>query len=462
MKSSLGASFRDPSGFVYKENGEIYRVVNRVYKEDYDHLKKSGLYSKLVKEKLLVKHRELSVGGDKKVYKLIKPEFVKYISYPYEWSFNQLKDVALTALRIEKIALNHGMSLKDASAYNFQFVNLKPVLIDTLSFERVKEGSPWIAYKQFCQHFLAPLALSYYRDQRLNNLLKHYLDGIPLDLVSKLLPRSTYLKMPLLINLHLHAKSQDVFSQKSQLKRIEKLPGQKISLNSVKALVENLETAIKGLEWKHEESFWKKYYKDNSYSATSFKNKEKIIDKFLSACTGSRSVLDLGSNLGIFSFISAKKELETIALDYDHACIDRTYSLAKAKGYKNILPVVNDLSNPSPDLGWDQNERGGLIGRFEVDVVMALALMHHLIIGNNVPLNKVVDFMEKMTKKYLIIEYVPTDDVQVKEMVMLRSDWHSYSKSDFLGAFAKKFKLLKEAKVSNKSGRIIYLLRRKT
>ncbi len=192
----VAASFRDPSGFLFSRNGALYRQINRVYADDYDHLISSGLYDQLVKSGLLIPHREVS---EKPVYpelavKVIQPELVPFISYPYEWSFSQLKDAALATLAIQKRSIKAGMSLKDASAYNIQFINGKPTLIDTLSFEIYKEGKPWDAYRQFCQHFLAPLALMARVDVRLGQLLRVFIDGIPLDLASRLLPASTRAK----------------------------------------------------------------------------------------------------------------------------------------------------------------------------------------------------------------------------------------------------------------------------
>ncbi|MCK4632380.1 MAG: SAM-dependent methyltransferase, partial [candidate division Zixibacteria bacterium] len=177
-------SFRDPSGFIFTREGTVYRQVNKSYQNDFDLLISSGLYQKLIDKKLLVSHDEVEIdsGQSELAYKIIRPEQVPFVSYPYEWSFSQLKDAALTTLRMQKIALKHGMSLKDASAYNIQFIGNRPVMIDTLSFETYREGSPWVAYKQFCQHFLAPLALMSRTDVRLSQLLRVYIDGIPLDL----------------------------------------------------------------------------------------------------------------------------------------------------------------------------------------------------------------------------------------------------------------------------------------
>jgi len=190
----VASSFRDPSGFVFWQDGAIYRQINTIYKEDYDRLMTSGLHKALVEEGLIVSHEEVALqsAAPQVAYKVIRPDQVPFISYPYEWSFSQLKGAALATLRIQRKALDFGMSLKDCSAYNMQFMKGKPVFIDTLSFEKYQEGSPWVAYRQFCQHFLAPLALMSHRDSRLGQLLRIHLDGVPLDLASKLLPRRTH------------------------------------------------------------------------------------------------------------------------------------------------------------------------------------------------------------------------------------------------------------------------------
>src|SRR6185503_16964008 len=200
----LSASFRDPSGFLFSRGGVLYRQVNRKYEQEYARLMESGLYEKLVKAGLLIPHLEVDEAPAESevtrafAYKIIQPERAPFISYPYEWSFGQLKDAALATLSIQRRALKVGMSLKDASAYNIQFVRGKPTLIDTLSFEIYKEGQPWVAYRQSCQHFLAPLALMALKDVRLNQLLRVYIDGVPLDLASGLLPAKTRLNFGLL------------------------------------------------------------------------------------------------------------------------------------------------------------------------------------------------------------------------------------------------------------------------
>jgi len=189
----LPSSFRDPSGFLFLRDGFIYRQVNTIYRENYDYLISSNLYKTLVDAELLIPHHEVDIkkARSDEIYKVIKPELILFISYPYEWCFSQLKDAALTTLEIQKKSLDFGISLKDCSAYNIQFRKGKPIFIDTLSFERYHQGKPWVAYRQFCQHFLAPLALMSYKDIRLNQLFRVYIDGPPLDLTSSLLPFRT-------------------------------------------------------------------------------------------------------------------------------------------------------------------------------------------------------------------------------------------------------------------------------
>ena len=216
---AVGGSFRDPSGFVYIRKDQIYRQVNRSYQENYDHLMRSGLYDALLRDELLIPHQEVQVsaGMTDEAYKVIQPERISFTSYPYEWCFSQLKDAALLTLRIQSLALEFGMSLKDASAYNVQFRHGRPILIDTLSFEKYAQGKPWVAYRQFCQQFLAPLALMSRKDVRLRRLISVFLDGVPLDLASKLLPLSTWANFGLLSHIHLQAKAQRRWAHNSKL-----------------------------------------------------------------------------------------------------------------------------------------------------------------------------------------------------------------------------------------------------
>ena len=202
------SSFRDPSGFVFTSSNKYFRQVNNYYKKDYDLLISSGLYEELVKTNRLLPHEEttrITPINSSESYKILCPQQLSLITYPYSWSFSMLKDAALLTLSIQKTAIEKGMTLKDASAFNVQFVGSHAVFIDTLSFEQYIEGVPWVAYGQFCRHFLAPLSLMANKDISLNKLLIGNIDGIPLPLTSKLLPLKSYFNIGLLLHIHLHA-----------------------------------------------------------------------------------------------------------------------------------------------------------------------------------------------------------------------------------------------------------------
>ena len=261
MIKRLASSFRDPDGFIYSKDGVIYRQVNKSYSSHFSKLNESGLYNLLVEKSLLISHEYVSDNFEKDGYITLKPENLSFISYPYEWSFEQLKDAALTTLKIQKIAVSKGMILKDASAYNIQFDQGQPVFIDTLSFEIYQEGLPWIAYRQFCQHFLAPLALMAKLDINLSQLLKTNIDGIPLSLTSQLLPKKTWLNFGILIHIHLHAK----FQKKNSSKKIVSNKTTSISKTGMLALIDSLQSLISKLNWQNNNTEWHDYYSSHPF-----------------------------------------------------------------------------------------------------------------------------------------------------------------------------------------------------
>lgn len=452
---SITSSFRDPSGFLFYRNGSIYRQINRPYREDYEHLMNSGLYEKLVKAGLLVVHEEVDIErpNPDKAYKIIKPFPVPFISYPYEWSFSQLKAAALATLRIEKKALDSGMSLKDCSAYNIQLVKNKPMLIDTLSFEKYREGEPWVAYRQFCQHFLAPLALTTYRDIRLAQLLKTYIDGVPLDLAGKLLPLRTYFNFALFVNIHLHAKSQEHFADKSVRKT-----GLRLSRTSLLGLIDNLESAIRRLRWTPPKSEWAGYYDDIGYSPDSFNHKKALVGEFLEVIKPD-TVWDLGSNTGVFSRIAGEKGATTIAFDADPAAVEKNYLECISKREGNPFPLWLDLVNPSPALGWDNEERFSFSERGPCDTALALALIHHLAISNNLPFGKIALFFNRICRS-LIVEFAPKSDSKVQKLLASREDiFKDYTQQIFEDEFKKFFSIIRTVCIRG-TGRTLYLMKR--
>ncbi len=450
------SSFRDPSGKIFYTNGKVYRKIHQSYKDNYDALLQTGLYDKLSNSNKLVSHTESDINlNDDTIYKVIEPERIPFISYPYEWCFGQLKDAALTTLEIQSTALEYGMALKDCSAYNIQFKRGKPILIDTLSFEKYQEGKPWKAYKQFCQHFLGPLALMSFKEPRLSQLLRIYIDGIPLDLVSKILPTRTLSNFSILPHIHLHAKSLKHYEKINAAKKKD----YKLGKNSLMGLIESLRKGIKKMKLNVDKTEWANYYSETNYSNASFNHKKETVTKFLEKIMP-KTVWDFGANTGFFSRISSNKGIMTISFDYDVLAVEENYSEVIKNNEDTILPLVIDLSNPSPGLGWNNVERHSLKDRGPVDLIMALALIHHLAISNNLPLDKIASFFSNLCK-YLIIEFVPKVDSQVQKLISVRDDvFPDYSQQNFEEGFEKKFDITEKVKLHD-SHRILYLMVKK-
>lgn len=456
----IAASFRDPSGFLFTRDGQLYRQINKTYSEHYQALMESGLYASLQEAGLLIEHREVDVAAAEttNAFRIIQPERLPFVSYPYEWCFSQLKDAALTTLAIQKHALQFGMSLKDCSAYNIQFLHGKPILIDTLSFETVREGEPWVAYRQFCQHFLAPLALMVHCDVRLSQLMRVYIDGIPLDLASVLLPARTKLNFGLLSHIHLHAASQKRYADKTVDKDAV---SRRFSRTAFLGLVDSLERLTRGLQWKIGDTEWGDYYEASlNYTPAALEHKQQLVDQFLERIQP-KDVWDLGANVGFFSRFSSKRGIPTLAFDIDPAAVEHNYLTVKSDKTGNLLPLLLDLTNPSPGLGWQNQERQTVLERGPADAIMALALVHHLAISNNVPLNMLAGLFEQMGN-WLIVEFVPKSDSQVQRLLATREDiFPDYTREGFKTAFEGRF-AIQEAVPILESQRILYLMRKRT
>ncbi len=441
IKEQLASSFRDPAGFLFRYQGFLLRQINPRYFSDYDHLMQSGLYSALRQSKRLISHEEVSSElALNENARVIKPEVIPFISYPYEWCFSQLKDAALLTLEIQKKALEHGMTLKDASSYNIQFLQGQAIFIDTLSFTKYKEGEPWQPYLQFCQHFLAPLMLMSYKDIRLNQLLKVYIDGIPLDLASSLLPTLTKFILSPALHIHVHAKLQKKYQNTKDISR----KSRQFNLKTLSRFIDSLIQCVNKLTWEvQRDSQWYSYYVDNhNYAPTTFTEKEKIIDEWVRSISPP-SLWDLGANRGRFSSIASKYCKQVIAWDIDPSCVESLY-LNSRKQSSPLLSLTIDLTNPSPSLGFDNQERLSFKERGPVDAILALGLIHHLALVNNVPLAKLALFFSELTK-YLIIEFVPKEDSQVQKLLATREDiFNMYSLAEFKREFGHYFNIINE------------------
>ena len=455
----LPASFRDPSGFVYERDGVLLRQVNHCYSEDFDLLIGSGLHDELTVAGLLLRHEVVSSGlaAGPDAYRVLRPEPVPHISYPYEWSFSQLRDAALITLDIQARALDRGMTLKDASAFNVQFLRGRPVFIDTLSFERYSPGTPWVAYRQFCQHFLAPLLLMSRLDVRLGHLLRTYLDGVPVDLASRLLPRRTWARWGVLLHIHLHARSL----ARHSATRLNEMRVQRVGETAMRGLVDNLQSTVRGLRWHAAGTEWADYEVTNSYSRESHEAKVRLVREYLDSIPGGAGVVwDLGANTGVFSRVAALSADRVVAFDIDPAAVERNYLRERDGGDGRILPLLMDLMNPTPGLGWAGMEREPWHERGRPDAVMALALVHHLAIAGNVPLVQVARLLAGLAP-WLIIEFVPRSDSQVQRLLGSRRDiFPHYDEAGFEAGFGQAYRIARSEPLPG-SERRLYLMERR-
>ena len=457
-------SYRDPSGFVFRRDGVLYRQINASFADDWATFDVSGLHSALVKEGVLIADAPvaLDLAPEPGAVAVIKPDEIEFISHPFEWSFSQLKDAALLTLRAQEMAGRHRMTLRDASAYNVQFKDGRPILIDTLSFERAAADQPWKPYRQFCENFLAPLALMAHRDGRLGQLLRTWVDGVPLDLASELLPgRTRYFSPGLAAHIHLHARGQRQHSGDSGPNPAAPR-AVTMSENRRLALLDHLRRTVEGLHLPAHGTVWADYADQTSYSAAGTASKEAIVKRMVEAVAaeGGKRAWDIGANTGRYSAIAADAGFWVLALDIDWAAVERHYLALKASGDKRIMPFLADIAEPSPGIGWGNVERASLIERANADVVIGLALVHHLAIGRNVPLPMISRLMASLSPN-LILEWIPKADPMVQKLLAAREDIFSdYSPDDFRAAFSRDFEILEEAPIED-SGRVLFRMRRR-
>lgn len=458
MSSSIlkhAASYKDRDGFVFKHNQKYYRCVNESYFAHYRLLMDSGLYNTLTKKKWLISHEEITNGPELNFAgaKVLLPQQIPVITYPYEWSFAMWQDAALLTLNIAKKSIEKGMMLKDATPFNIQFFNGAPVFIDTLSLEQYNETKPWIAYRQFCECFLAPLLLQKYCHIELGKIFAVYPDGIPLQVLTSLLPG----KAKWNINNYLHVYLQA--SVKPGKNKNDTTAAKKFTKQKMLLLLNSLTDYVKGLKVKKNASTWDNYYAETILGDNYLQEKTKLAQTFMNDISFS-SVVDLGANDGHFSLLLKNTDKQIVSIDGDINCINELYCKIRSEKIANILPLYNSLNNPSPAIGWNNNERTAFYDRIKGDLILALALIHHLAIGSNVPLSLIADWLVPMGN-FLIIEFVPKEDEKVKLLLQNREDiFTDYTLLDFENVFGKYYNILKKQTVGN-TARTLFLLQRR-
>jgi ribosomal protein L11 methylase PrmA len=452
------SSFKDPDGAIFTLKGEIYRYVFESYKPSFDFFISSGLYNDLMSKDLLVPHTEtdptLVEQAEKKIYRVLKPQIIPFISYPYEWCFEQLKLAALLTLEIQLSALEKGMSLKDATAYNVQFAGTKPVFIDTLSFEIYEDNKPWQAYGQFCRHFLGPLLLWVYGKHEVANLNLKYPDGIPLNVISYSLPFKTKFNFSIFSHIHYHSKLEKKLGSNAS----KKLKDLRLGKTRLIAILTHLKNYISQLKAGENASPWVNYYETFSYSDAAFKQKKTIVEGLVKELSPA-NIIDIGCNDGEFSLLCAENVQLVVSVDSDASVVNNLYNKASGAAIGNILPLVVDITNPSPGTGLNNQERTSFLKRGNFDMVLALALLHHVTIGNNVPFELFAKQLSEIASS-LIIEFVPKEDQQAQRLLVTRKDiFTDYHLQGFTKAFGKFFVIRQQIDIGN-TGRKLFLMQK--
>ena len=420
------ASFRDPGGFVFTLDGILYRQVNETFGATYDRLIDSGLYAELTEADLMLDHEEvaLRLDGAPTPRAILRPRLVPFISYPYEWCHGQLKAAALLTLELQKRAVARGLVLRDASAYNVQFVAGRPLFIDTLSFGSLVDGEPWGAYRQFCQHFVAPLALMSHVDASLAGLLRSHLDGIPLPLAARQLPLSTRFRPGLLTHLHLHARS---IVRRSDPKPAADRAGTRrprMTRTALLGLIDSLEGTVRGLTYRSAEDSLGRLLR--AYELLSVGRAAQTGSGCPDDWDGAGAPADrhdLGSRREYRRLQPGGRRVGRACGQFRFRCRGRRAALSRLRRARRNAGVAAHS-------GSHQSERGN---RVEVPgaaftrrprprrSLLALALIHHLAIGNNLPLDEIAQFLRSISRM-LILEFVPKEDSQVQRMLSVRED----------------------------------------
>ena len=452
------SSYRDNYGSVYYLGDKVLRAVNFPGENNYNILKKQNIYSDSIKNKFLINFKEIDRKNFPEVLKekniLLETEKLPFISYPYEWTFNQLKDAALHHLNFQIFLLKNNCVLRDASAFNIQFIKGKPIFIDILSLKKYEDGEYWIGYKQFCENFLNPLLLGHLKNIHHNDLFRGSIDGLQTITLNKLLSLKNKVSFNVFIHVVLQSRllKQDIKNPLSTIKKKKKL--NKFKIKSYFFLLNQLKTWIEKLEFSKETSTWESYEKNNTYNDKSLYEKEKIIEKFVIKYKP-KKLLDLGCNNGAFSRIALNNGAQhVVGIDYDFNAVSNSYDIAK-KNNLNFLPLFMNLSDPSPNQGWNQNERKGLIERFKCDAIVALALEHHLIIGKNIPISEFIKWIINFGKIGLL-EFVPKNDHTISHMLSTKEDiYEDYTEENFEKKLLEHVEIINKHKLYN-SNRIIY------
>jgi hypothetical protein len=455
------ASFRDPAGFVFEHDGDLFRAVHPDAVDDVDSLFSSGLHDELVAAGLLVAHRRVAAPAPllPADWLLLKPDRLPVISYASEWTDAQILAAARLTLELQRRALRHGLSLKDASSFNVQFLGSRPVFIDLLSFKRIGASRAWPAYRQFCEHFLAPLALRRHLPGAAANV---GLNGIALPVASRMLPARTWLTPSLALHIHMHARAAEAGTGKRRVLQADATA--RAATDFQLQLTVSLAAALEGVHPRSRDSAWAGYRNNNVYSEVSAGRKLQFVKQVV-ARTRARRALDLGANDGHYARALVDMGLACTAVEIDAACSEQLYASSTVRPYDTLLNTVRvDLTNPTPGHGWAHTERASFVERMRCDLTLALALVHHLSISHQVPFDEIAGFLADLAP-CTIVEFVPVTDVMSRQLLEARTGMteaylETLSEQSFQAAFAPLFDC-KARSEPIEGGRVLYHFERR-
>jgi len=451
-------SFRDRTARVFYHDGHIFRGLSATALKEWQALSATGLYRRFAENGAIVPTRQREIGSlpfrlDEPWAAVLEHERLPFVSYPYEWSFEMLRDAALLQLDLVLAGLDEGIGLKDASAYNVQWKGATPVFVDIGSFYKRAEGEPWVGYRQFCQMFLYPLLLQAYRDVPFQAWMRGNIDGMDAEVCLNLLSARDYFRGGVLAHVYLQAKAQKAYNSTTRDVRAE-LNKAGFDTRIIKTNAEGLRKLVASLEWKPKQSTWSDYLKCGHYEAADAEQKRQFVRDVV-ATRPWNMTWDIGCNVGVFSRIAAERSASVVAMDADHLAVDKLYRALKAEHVPNILPLVVNVTDPSPNLGWRNLERKRINERGRPDLVLALALIHHVVIGGNIPLAEFVQWLRDLGGE-LVIEFVTRQDPMVATLLRNKDDHYTdYTEESFERELSARFKIARRQPLGSGT-RIMY------
>ena len=451
-----GGSFRDPAGHVYEVGDRIYRSVHARALDDYTFLRDSGFLARAIEQGWIVGSRETRDGpADANGALVLEHERIPFVSYPYEWSFPTLKAAALFHLDLQLAALDAGVALSDASAYNVQFVGVRPKFIDVLSLRRYRDGEFWLGHRQFCEQFLNPLLLRSELGIPFNPWYRGSLEGIPTADVARLLPKRKLLSWNILSHVFLQAKMQREAHGGARTERAQGAMARRLPLAGLRGMLGQLRRWIARLAPADTgPTVWGSYADANTYAGEEATAKRDFVAAFAREVKP-RLLWDLGCNTGAYSAAALGAGAQyVVGFDFDHGALERAYARAEAEKL-DFLPLFLDAANPSPFQGWRGLERKSLQARASADAIVALAFEHHLAIGRNVPLPQVVSWLCELAPRG-VIEFVRKEDPTIQQMLALREDiFPDYTQEAFEQLLRTNARIVRSQQVSS-AGRTLY------